>query len=75
MKLKFCYNPANFHADAKKQPEQIEFRDKKREVMIELIDVMDDPNAVDYLLNEDTLQCSITMIEKNIFRTFSNKSK
>jgi hypothetical protein len=55
MKLKFCYEPANFHADSKKQPEQVEFRDKKREVMIELIDVMDDPNAVDYLLNEDIL--------------------
>lgn len=55
MKLKYCYTPANFHADAKKQPEQIEFREKKREVMIELIDIMDDPNAVDYLLNEDIL--------------------
>ena len=75
MKLKFCYTPANFHADSKKQPEQVEFREKKREVMIELIDILDDPNAVDNLLNEDILQCSIIMIEKNIFRTFSNKSK
>jgi len=75
MKLKYCYAAANFHADSKKQPEQVEFRDKKREVMIELIDVLDDPSAVDYLLNEDILQCSVTMIEKNIFRTFSNKSK
>ena len=75
MKLKYCYTAANFHADSKKQPEQVEFRDKKREVMIELIDVLDDPSAVDYLLNEDILQCSVTMIEKNIFRTFSNKSK
>jgi len=55
MKLIFCYNPANFHADAKKQVDQIEFREKKREVMIELIDVVDDPQAVDYLINEDIL--------------------
>ena len=75
MKLKYCYTPANFHADSKKQPEQVDFRDKKREVIIELIDILDDPNAPDYLLNEDILQCSIVMIEKNIFRTFSNKSK
>lgn len=45
MKLKFCYEPANFHADSKKNPEQIEFREKKRETLIDLIDALDDPSA------------------------------
>ena len=55
IKLKFCYEPANFHADAKKNPEQIEFREKKRETLIDLIDAMDDPNAQDYLMTEEIL--------------------
>lgn len=75
LKLKYCYPLANFQADSKKNPEQIEFRDKKKEVLIELIDVLDDNNAYDQLLNKDILCESIAMIEKNIFRTFQNKSK
>lgn len=42
LKLLYCYNPANFQADSKKNPEQVEFKDKKRETLIELIDVLDD---------------------------------
>jgi hypothetical protein len=42
--------------------------------MIELIDILDDTNAQDYLLNENILKESMIMIEKNIFRTFTNKS-
>ena len=38
----YCYNPANFHTDSKKNPEAVEFRDKKREILIELIDILDD---------------------------------
>ena len=47
LKLKYCYPLANFQADSKKNPEQIDFRDKKKEVLIELIDVLDDNNAYD----------------------------
>ena len=44
--------------------------------MIELIDILDDGElAEEYLHNEDILRASIVMIEKNIFRTFANKSK
>jgi len=43
--------------------------------MIDLIDILDDNNAYDYLLTEEILQESMQMIEKNIFRTFANKSK
>ena len=71
----YCYNPANFQADSKKNPEAIEFKDKKREILIELIDILDDNQAYDYLLNEEILKESMIMITKNISRTFSNKSK
>jgi CTP:phosphocholine cytidylyltransferase-like protein len=44
--------------------------------MIELIDILDDGEiAEEYLHNEEILRASIVMIEKNIFRTFANKSK
>ena len=75
MKLQFCHQIANFQADSKKDPEAIEFRDRKRETLIELIDVLDDSSAEEVLLNDKILQASMNMIEVNIFRTFSNKSK
>ena len=53
----------------------MEYRDKKKEVLIELIDILDDNNAYDHLLTKEILNESILMIERNIFRTFSNKSK
>jgi hypothetical protein len=40
----------------------IEFKEQKREVMIELIDVLDDSQAVDILLTEDILKASMVMI-------------
>jgi hypothetical protein len=48
----------------------VEFREKKREVLIELIDVLDESNAYDYLMNEDILRASMDMISKNVYRTF-----
>lgn len=76
MKLQFCYEAANFQADAKKNPDQVEFKDKKRETMIELIDILDEgETAEEFLHTEDILRESMIMIEKNIFRTFQNKSK
>ena len=76
MKLQFCYEAANFQADAKKNPEQVEFKEKKRETMIELIDILDEgETAEEYLHTEEILRESMIMIEKNIFRTFQNKSK
>lgn len=54
----------------------MEFKEKKREIMIELIDILDDGEvAEEFLHNEDILRSSMVMIEKNIFRTFANKSK
>ena len=41
--MQFCYEAANFQADSKKNPEQVEFKEKKRETMIELIDILDAP--------------------------------
>ncbi len=44
-------------------------------MLIELIDILDEHSASDYLLNQEVLGASMVMVEKNIFRTFSNKSK
>ena len=42
LKLLYCYRTANFQAESKKAPEEVEFRDSKRETLIELIDVLDE---------------------------------
>jgi hypothetical protein len=55
LKLIYCHRIANFQAEQKKEPEQVDFRDKKREVLIELIDVLDESSAYDYLMNQDIL--------------------
>ena len=51
LKLRFCWKIANFASDAKKSPENTEFKEKKRETLIEMIDVLDDNEAHEYLLN------------------------
>ena len=43
--------------------------------MIEIIDVLEESEAVDTIINEKTLAESIKMISANLFRTFSNKGK
>ena len=44
--------------------------------MIDLIDTLDDTNlAPQYLFNEPILKEVIKLVETNIFRTFTNKSK
>jgi len=42
--------------------------------MIELIDILDEQEADEYLHTEETLRAAMIMIEKNIFRTFQNKN-
>jgi serine/threonine-protein phosphatase 2A regulatory subunit B' len=49
-------------------------RDKKREVLIELIDVLDDQDATHTLLTEEILEASMEMISRNVYRTFTNKN-
>ena len=44
-------------------------------MLIELIDILDDSYASDFLLNQGILEATMVMVEKNIFRTFTNKSK
>lgn len=73
-KLLFCYRAANFQADSKKEPKEVEFKEKKREVLIELIDILDESPADELLHTEEILAASIEMIERNIFRTFANKN-
>lgn len=69
--MQFCYEAANFQADSKKNPEQVEFKEKKRETMIELIDILDEGETAEELLHtENILREAMIMIEKNIFRTF-----
>lgn len=75
MKLRFCWKIANFQADTKKNPEEVEFREQKRNILIELIDILDNNEASSLLLNQETLAESMIMISKNVYRTFTNKSK
>jgi hypothetical protein len=73
LKLKYCHQIANFQAESKKNPDEVEFRERKRECLIELIDILDDAEGAEYLLNEEILRASMVMITKNIYRTFTNK--
>jgi hypothetical protein len=44
--------------------------------MIDLIDTLEDSvHAPQYLFNEQILREVVKLVEANIFRTFSNKSK
>lgn len=58
--------------DAKKD---LDVKDEKKECLIELIDVLDENEAVDTLMNEKILQEAFSTIGLNLFRTFANKSK
>lgn len=69
-KLHACYKAADF-TDNKKDTE---FKDQKKDTLIDLIDVLDDPVSNQYLFNEPILKEAVRMIEVNIFRTFTNKS-
>lgn len=70
-KLKALYEIADF-SDQKKD---IDFKENKKECLIEVIDVIDDNEAVDTIINEKVLAEVIKMISANLFRTFSNKGK
>lgn len=71
-KLRACYRLADF-SDSKKD---LEFKEQKKECMIELIDSLDDATlAPQYLFNEHILKEAFKLVESNIFRTFTNKSK
>ena len=52
-----------------------EFKEKKKEVLIELIDILDDSDSQDFLFNVDILSEAMEMISRNVYRTFTNKSK
>ncbi|TNV79992.1 hypothetical protein FGO68_gene16483 [Halteria grandinella] len=70
-KLRACHKLADF-SDAKKDTE---FKEQKKETMIDLIDTLDDVgNAQAYLFNEAILKEAIKLVEANIFRTFTNKA-
>lgn len=61
------------YSDSKKD---LEFKDQKKETLIEIIDILDEQVSVPYLFNnEQILKEAIKMIENNIFRTFTNKGK
>lgn len=58
--------------DSKKEQD---FKDFKKDTLIEIIDILEDPGAISVLINEQILKEAIKMIEVNVFRTFTNKSK
>ena len=70
-KLKGCYRLADFS----ETKNDLDFKEQKKDALIELIDILDDPAAPQYLLNDLVLREAIKLIEANLFRTFSNKSK
>ena len=70
-KLKACHRIADF-SDAKKDTE---LKEAKKECLIEIIDVLDEPEAADYIIKERVLEAAMDMISANLFRTFANKSK
>lgn len=70
-KLKACHRIADF-SEAKKD---IELKEQKKECLIEIIDVLDEPEAAEYIVKERVLESAMQMISANLFRTFSNKSK
>lgn len=70
-KLKACHKIADF-SDNKKDTE---LKDAKKECLIEIIDVLDEPEAADYVIKERVLEQAMQMISANLFRTFANKSK
>ena len=70
-KLKALYEIADF-SDPKKD---IDFKENKKECLIDVIGFIDDNEAVDTVINEKVLTKVIKMISANLFRTFLNKGK
>ena len=70
-KLKACHKIADF-SEAKKD---LELKEAKKECLIEIIDVLDEPEAAEYIVKERVLEAAMQMISANLFRTFANKSK
>jgi len=70
-KLKACHRIADF-SDSKKDTD---LKDQKKECLIEIIDVLDEPEAAEYIIKERVLEAAMLMLSANLFRTFANKSK
>ena len=70
-KLKACHKIADF-SEAKKD---LELKETKKECLIEIIDVLDEPEAAEYIVKERVLEAAMQMISANLFRTFANKSR
>ena len=62
-------------ADFSETKKDAELKDDKKECLIELIDVLNEPEAAEVLLNDKILTEAFKMISANLFRTFANKSK
>ena len=70
-KLKACHKIADF-SDSKKDQD---LKEQKKECLIEIIDVLDETDAIDHIIKERVLEAAMQMISVNLFRTFANKSK
>lgn len=71
-KLKACHKLADF-TDSKADTD---WKEQKKETLIEIIDILDDNyNAPTHLFNEQILKEAVKLIEANLFRTFTNKGK
>ena len=70
-KLRACHEIADF-SETKKDAV---LKENKKECLIEIIDLLDENEAPDYVINEKVLAEAIKMISVNLFRTFANKGK
>jgi len=71
-KLRACQMHMPDFTDAKKDTDM---KDEKKECLIELIDVLDENEALDLISDEKVVQEAFQTIGANLFRTFANKSK
>ena len=69
LKLKYCETIFDFKQDEKANPLVAEAKDKKREVLLQLIALVDNDAGSKNVLIQQLLPKVFDMIEVNIFRT------
>lgn len=70
-----CRAAAAQIADFQDAKKDVQLKEDKKECLIELIDVLDENDAVDVLTTDKMIDETFKMVSSNLFRTFSNKSK
>ena len=69
LKIKYCETIFDFKQDEKSNPTVAEAKDKKREVLLQIINLVDSDSVNKNMLLNQLLPTVFSMIEVNIFRT------